>query len=137
MNTTNEAGVKPATEQPATPMQASLIEAQEKFYAAISKVNELAAIAPELHNWSFGSGGICGNLRLLQAHPSAVIGLRSLITQTSAMCIVRAVGIGQADVDGNGAIRCMVSDRWTLHLHNACAHFSINLPNVAEMGATT
>lgn len=134
MNTNETAGVKPANDGVPTPMQASLIKAQEGFREALGRINELAARAPELHNWSFSGGGISANLRLLQAHPA--IGRRTLVTQTRAMAIVRTVGIGSVTTRGDGAIECMLGGGWTLILHDACAEFVIPLRTAAELEAS-
>ena len=115
-------------------MQTSLIKAQEGFHEALVRINELAARAPELHNWSFSGGGISANLKLLQAHPA--IGRRTLVTQTSAMAIIRTVGIGSATARGDGGIECLLGDGWHLILHDACAEFVIPLRTAAELEAT-
>lgn len=114
------------TDTPATPLQASLIKAQERFHANLTMLNALAAECPELHNWEF-AGIDSSGLKLLQGFPAKMLGRKTLVTQTSAMVVVRVLARGSATVNGSGSVEFDLRDGHKVILHEACAEFLIPL----------
>lgn len=68
-----------------------------------------------------------GGLRLLQVFPSPALGGHTLHSQTSAMAILRALGVG-ARVDCDGAMRAELPSGWGFILHRAGSSFFVPAP---------
>lgn len=112
------------TETP-SPLEASIEKAQANLGGAIAELRRLASIAPELKDWEVLSPD--GGLRLLQVFPSPALGERTLHSQTSAMAILRALGVG-ARVDCDGSMRAELPSGWGFILHRAGSSFFVPAP---------
>jgi hypothetical protein len=112
------------TETP-SPLEASIEKAQANLGGAIVELRRLASIAPELKDWHTLSPD--GGLRLLQVFPSPALGEHTLHSQTSAMAILRALGVG-ARVDCDGAMRAELPSGWRFILHRAGSSFFVPAP---------
>lgn len=89
---------------------------------------ELSAKAPALHDWEVRFTGVGASL--LQFHPTKGLGQQTLMSQTSAMNIVSAIG-GKAEARGDGAVEIRLEGGKTVILHGAIARFTLNKEAIA------
>jgi len=113
------------TLEPITALEASVRKAQSNHVTGYAKIRALLLMAPELSNWeTFGADGT--GTKLLQFHPGDALGRGTLMSQTSVMSIVTAIG-GRAEARGDGSVEIHTADGYQLIFHRAVATFTINL----------